>query len=83
MSTITMFTTPGGTTFGLGTVDLDGKVEPVPSVPCPRCQDGKEQETSSCCRCDGKGQVLAPGLTADVFLNRLSQVGSLDRLLNG
>lgn len=84
--TITMFTTPEGTPFGVGTVDINGETEAVPTVPCPRCGDGKEAETRTCRRCDGQGKVLGKGtvgMTAPVFLNELSQVGSIARLLNG
>jgi len=84
MSSITMFTTPEGFSFGVGTVDIDGEVEAVPTVPCPRCQDGKEAATLTCRRCDGRGRVLGKGtvgLTAPVFLNELWDAGSLRGLL--
>jgi hypothetical protein len=84
--TITMFTTPEGFPFGVGTVDIDGDVEGVPSVPCPRCDDGKEAATLTCRRCDGQGRVLGNGtvgMTAPVFLNLLWNAGSVASLLNG
>lgn len=82
--TITVFTTPEGYSFGLGTVDIDGGVDGIPTVPCPRCEDGKEAETKDCLRCDGAGRVLAVrhGVTAPVFLNELGKAGSIARLLN-